>query len=141
MIALTAEHVAAIRAHASRTYPEECCGLLLGRVEGDAARVEQVRATANAHQGERGRRFLVDPRDHLAAQREARASGLTVLGSYHSHPDHPARPSEDDRREAWPNLHYVIVGVARGVPGEISSWTLAGEGGALRAERLSVIDG
>ena len=136
MIRLSAAHVDAIRDHGRRAYPEECCGVLLGRGDGAAAEVRAVRAAANAHDGGRARRFTIAPGDYLAAEREARRLGLAVLGFYHSHPDHPARPSEHDRLHAWPNLHYVIVAVAAGEPGEITSWLLAEDRSAMEPEPL-----
>lgn len=138
MIVLAPEQAAAIRAHAERTYPEECCGVLIGRADGEPLRVELVREIANVHEDERRRRFLLDPRQHLAAQKEARARGLAVIGVYHSHPDHAAQPSEHDRRHAWPNLRYLIVAVERATAGEITAWTLADEGSAMRPEPLAV---
>ena len=138
MIVLTPEQAAAIREHAERTYPEECCGVLIGRAGDEPLRVELVREIANVHEDERRRRFLLDPRQHLAAQKEARSRGLAVIGVYHSHPDHPAQPSEHDRLHAWPNLRYLIVSVERGRAGEITAWTLADDGSAMLPEPLTV---
>lgn len=141
MIVLAERHAEAIRAHGRRAYPEECCGVLLGKNGGTAPRVEVVREFANVHEDERRRRFLIDPRDYLAAEREARERGLSVLGFYHSHPDHPPEPSAFDRTHAWPNLHYVIVGVAAGEPGEITSWLLSEDRETMRPERVAVEPG
>jgi proteasome lid subunit RPN8/RPN11 len=138
VIVLTPQQAAALRAHAERTYPEECCGVLIGRADGEPLRVELVREIANVHEGERRRRFLLDPRQHLAAQKEARSRGLAVIGVYHSHPDHASTPSEHDRLHAWPNLRYLIVTVERGTATEITSWTLADDGSAMLPEPLAV---
>ncbi len=126
MLDLPIELRAAIARHAERSYPEECCGILLGRVGEDGVKhvsalipVENVREAAA-----RARRYLIEPETVAAAERQAAAAGLDVLGFYHSHPDHPARPSEFDREHAWPFWSYVIVAVARGEPGEMTSWTL-----------------
>jgi proteasome lid subunit RPN8/RPN11 len=137
VIVLAEPHAYAIREHGRRAYPEECCGVLLGRNGSTAPRVEVVREFANVHEDERRRRFLIDPRDYLAAEREARERGLVVLGFYHSHPDHPPEPSTFDRVHAWPNLHYLIVGVAAGVPGEITSWLLSEDRSTMRPERIA----
>lgn len=137
MIVLTAEQAAAIREHAERTYPEECCGVLIGRADGELLRIELVREIANVHEDERRRRFLLDPRQHLAAQKEARARGLAVIGVYHSHPDHPATPSEHDRLHAWPNLRYLIVAVEHGAAGELTAWILADDSSAMLPEPLT----
>ena len=138
MIVLTPRQAAAIRAHAERTYPEECCGVLIGGAGVEPPRVELVREIANVHEDERRRRFLLDPRQHLVAQKEARSRGLAVIGVYHSHPDHAAQPSEHDRRHAWPNLRYLIVAVEHGTAGEITAWTLSTDGSAMLPERLAV---
>ena len=141
MIVLTPEQTAAIRTHAERSYPEECCGVLIGRADVEPLRVELVREIANAHEDERRRRFLLDPREHLAAQKEARARGQSVIGVYHSHPDHAPQPSDHDRRHAWPNLRYLIVAVEQGTAGEIAAWTLADDGSAMLPEPLAVEPG
>ena len=138
MIALDAGHVAAIRDHGRRAYPEECCGVLLGRDDREVPRVEVVREIPNVQEDQRRRRFLIAPADYLATERQARGLGLAVLGFYHSHPDHPAQPSEHDRLQAWPHLHYLIVAVASGEPGELTSWTLTDDRAAMRPERIAV---
>jgi proteasome lid subunit RPN8/RPN11 len=136
MIALDEARAAVIREHGRRTYPEECCGALLGRFVDGVATVEVARAIANVREDGRRRRFLVDPRDYLEVEREADRQGLTVLGFYHSHPDHPAAPSDFDRRHAWPNLHYVIVAVEAGVPRELTSWLLSEDRSIMREESI-----
>ncbi len=94
-------------AHARKAAPAECCGLLLGRGE---AVVEAVRARNIA---DSPARFLMDPRDHIDARRDARGRGLDVLGFYHSHPRSPAIPSATDLAEAtYPNHLYAIVSLA-----------------------------
>jgi proteasome lid subunit RPN8/RPN11 len=113
--------------------------VLLGRAGVEPPRIELLREIQNVHEEERRRRFLIDPRQFLAAEKEARTRGLAVLGVYHSHPDHPAQPSEHDRQHAWPNLHYVIVAVERGAAGEMTSWTLSEDRSAMRPERLAVL--
>jgi proteasome lid subunit RPN8/RPN11 len=140
VIALDAAAAAKIRAHGRVAYPEECCGALLGTRAGEVARVAVVRAIVNARDDERGRRFLVAPSEYLAAEREAAARGLEVLGFYHSHPDQPAVPSTFDRLHAWPNLHYLILGIAAGEPRELTSWLLAEDRAEMRGEPL-LLDG
>lgn len=137
MIALGERETAAIREYGRQAYPDECCGALLGHVEGDVAVVEVVEAIRNVREEEaRRRRFLVDPRDYLGVEREARLRGLDVLGFYHSHPDHPAAPSAFDRLHAWPNLHYLIVAVADGEPGEMTSWLLSEDRSRMGSEPI-----
>ena len=113
-----------IHRHAAATYPEECCGFLIGRAKGDSTSVERLLAVDNERQDSRHNRFLIHPETVLAAHKEARAAGLDVVGYYHSHPDHPAKPSEFDREHAWPGLSYVIVSVQGGKVAEARSWRL-----------------
>jgi proteasome lid subunit RPN8/RPN11 len=111
-------------------YPNECCGILVGREMKDASgatrrlvdRLEPGRNVFAAD--EQYHRFSIDPRAQLRAEKAAEAEGMLVLGYYHSHPDHPARPSEYDREHAWPFYSYVIVSVAKGKPGDTTSWVL-----------------
>ena len=125
---LTADQRAQIAAHAEQTYPDECCGILLGRdapATGDARAIERLLPIDNAWgAGERRRRFLITPRDMLRAEREARVAGLDVVGFYHSHPDAPARPSEFDREHAWPWYTYLIAGVTQGRAETLAGWQL-----------------
>ena len=101
--------------HACEAYPEECVGALIGTVaEGGAARtVERLFPIDNRSQADRKRRYLVSSLDYLAAERAADATGQTLLGFYHSHPEHPARPSATDLELAQPNFVYVIVSIRR----------------------------
>ena len=126
-----------IRAHAAETYPHECCGALLGR---DATMIAPVGSEKEARVRPREvlavfplvnrrddsprNRFSVTAEDVLAAEKVAREHGVDVVGWYHSHPDHPARPSEYDRDHAWPWYSYVIVSVHNGAPQDMTSWRL-----------------
>ncbi|MFQ5779073.1 MAG: Mov34/MPN/PAD-1 family protein, partial [Terriglobia bacterium] len=102
--------------HGRRAYPNECCGALLGAPgEDDTKEVRALLSLDNRRAGEAARtRFLVTAEDYRAAEKAARAQGLEIVGFYHSHPDHPARPSEFDREHAWPWYSYIIVRVAEG---------------------------
>jgi proteasome lid subunit RPN8/RPN11 len=110
----------AIRAHGRETYPHECCGALLGR---DGHVVGTLALPNTTEEGPR-RRFLVRPSDYRDAERAAAAQGLDLLGFYHSHPDHPARPSQYDLDHAWPSFSYVIVSVQAGEAVDLRSWKL-----------------
>jgi len=116
-----------IRAHAQRDYPNECCGLMVGRRDGEAWQVEYARPARNLTVERAGDRFLLDPADFVRVDREARGSGLDIIGVYHSHPDHPAQASETDRENAWPALAYLIVGVRQGRAEEWRVWEYDGE--------------
>ena len=119
-LALWPEVDAAVRAHGASTFPHECCGALLGR-EGVA---QEAFALPNTTEEGPRRRFLVRPDDYRVAEKRAREQGLDLLGFYHSHPDHPAVPSQYDLDHAWPSFSYVIVSVMAGEPGDLRSWRL-----------------
>ena len=112
--------------HAEAAYPEECCGVLLGRLDGADGRIDALVPVENRDADERTRRYLIGPADYLRAEREAERQGLDVVGFYHSHPDHPARPSATDLAEAtFPGFVYTITAVARGRAEETTAWRLA----------------
>jgi proteasome lid subunit RPN8/RPN11 len=110
----------AIRRHGEETYPHECCGALVGK----AGRVTAAVPLPNTTEEGPRRRFLVRPVDYRLAERRAAELGGDLLGFYHSHPDHPARPSQYDLDHAWPNFAYVIVAVAAGVSRDMTVWWL-----------------
>jgi proteasome lid subunit RPN8/RPN11 len=125
---ITPEHLGAIDRHGEETYPEECCGFLIGKIGGaggETTVVERVLPVANERQDSRHNRFVINPETVLAAHKEARAAGADVVGYYHSHPDHPSRPSDFDREHAWPGLSYLIVSVQQGRAADARSWRLA----------------
>jgi proteasome lid subunit RPN8/RPN11 len=127
-----------IRAHGEAAYPEECCGVLIGRESADRteARVERIVAADNERSDSRHNRYVISPQALLKAQREARAGGLEIVGYYHSHPDHPARPSEFDREHAWPGTSYVIVSIEKGKAVDCRSWRLSDDRAAFEEESL-----
>jgi proteasome lid subunit RPN8/RPN11 len=129
-VRLSAEHLRQIRGHAEESYPEECCGLLVGRiVDGGRARVveEVVRVANTFREDERHRRMLITPLEYARAERLHAARGLGVVGNYHSHPEHPAAPSRFDLEHLapWPTMSYIIVSVRAGRAAELRSWELA----------------
>ncbi len=114
-----------IRDEGSAAYPNECCGILYGRDQGESRTVERIEAVANAFdETERFHRFSISPLQLMAAEKKAGDAGLLVLGFYHSHPDNPARPSEYDRQHAWPFYSYVIVAIPKGAAADMTSWVL-----------------
>jgi proteasome lid subunit RPN8/RPN11 len=123
----------AIRRHGVETYPHECCGALYGR-DGEVARTLALPNTTG--EGPR-RRFLVRPDDYRTAEQQALVLGLELVGFYHSHPDHPARPSQYDLDHAWPFFSYIIVSVREGTPEEMTSWRLRDDRSAFDQEDLT----
>lgn len=128
------EVVEAIRAHAREAYPNECCGALIGN---DRDVVDAYPLANTTEEGPR-RRFLVRPADYRAAEQRASERGRALLGFYHSHPDHPARPSQYDLDHAWPAFSYLIVSVSGGAPGDITSWRLKDDRSAFEEEPVLV---
>ena len=115
-----------MRRHAREEYPNECCGFFYGK-DGDSRQVQVARAVSNVKQGNKRRRFEIDPLDYQKAERYALDNELDLLGVYHSHPDHPAEPSEHDRSVALPWFSYIIISVEDGHTADIRSWRLNDE--------------
>lgn len=125
MLILNNEIAQGIRACGARDYPNETCGAMLGVDGADAREVRALFPLVNRRDDSPRNRFSITAEDFRAAERAAKEQGLELLGWYHSHPDHPARPSEYDREHAWPWYSYVIVSVANGEPRDMTSWQLA----------------
>jgi proteasome lid subunit RPN8/RPN11 len=137
MIRISANDWSALRSEARLSYPEECCGALLGRAGGDAT-PEVARAVPiyNGRADQRERRYLIGPDEVRVLEDAADRAGLDVLGFYHSHPDHPAVPSTFDQDHAWPWYTYVIVPVAEGEPGDPRAWKLSSDRSEFREVRV-----
>lgn len=139
-----------IRRHGAETFPHECCGALLGHDAADGEKVDSEKTALQAREvlelfplvnrrdDSPRNRFAVSAEDVLDAEKAARQHGLDVVGWYHSHPDHPARPSQFDREHAWPWYSYVIVSVMSGAPAEMTSWRLNDDRQAYSAERIEI---
>jgi proteasome lid subunit RPN8/RPN11 len=157
----TAEHIETITAHAQATYPEECCGLLIGTVdrsqqpetrvltevyptqnawnpEAAAAMAELTDASQDDLAKARRHWYWIDPHEIFQAQRYAQLHNLEIIGVYHSHPDHAAVPSESDRVVAWAGYSYVIVSVVRGEAAEVRCWCLNEQNQFEAEEMLSM---
>ena len=123
-----------IRRHAAAAYPHECCGALIGaQVPGkpgspgnndELVEIADAKELDNVTEEGPRRRFRVSTVDYRQAEARARELGAELVGFYHSHPDHPALPSQYDLDHAWPNFSYVIVAVEAGTPGDVRSWRL-----------------
>ena len=152
MMTLTEAARQAIEQHAEQTYPHECVGLLIGRSDGSRKTVEaiyraqntwtaEVGLTSAEHEHSLADRFYLDPRDYMKADRAARAQGLDIVGCYHSHPDHPAIPSERDRVGAQGVggsyvFSFLIQSVRSGVAAELTSWLLSEDGERFISEEI-----
>jgi len=141
VLKLHSHHLQALQTHAESTYPEECCGLLLGHLSGSAKTLIEVLPTENTWDDEAAEafqsiegsaklesskrsRFSIAPIVMLNAQKDARDRNLDIIGVYHSHPDHPAVPSEFDQAIAWSKYSYIIVSVQDGLACDLKSWSL-----------------
>jgi proteasome lid subunit RPN8/RPN11 len=126
MIQLAENHREEIAAHGERDYPHECCGLLLGSfADGGVKVISEVYPISNAREEQAKRnRFLIRPEELMRGERYAQAKGLEVVGFYHSHPDHPAVPSQYDLEHAWPVYSYLVVSIANGAAGDVRSWEM-----------------
>jgi len=109
-----------IKKHAKATYPEECCGILIG-ISGKKAIVKRVLPTKNIFKGDKKKGFEIDPLALAKADAEAEKKGWEIIGVYHSHPNCPGRPSKTDLKQAWPGISYFVISVINGNPGDYSS--------------------
>lgn len=123
--------------YCEKHYPYECCGIFVGRQEGEVREALEVRFVANQNRESPRTRYDIDPLEFLKIDREARKSGRSVVGFFHSHPDHPAAPSEFDRSRAWSGYSYLVVSVENGKFGTARSWTLLAEKAEFQEEQLS----
>ena len=124
MITISPESIQAIHAHGESTYPEECCGMLLGQKGEGTDVVKDIVHITNAQEANRQRRFRISPEQYRDAERTAAGRQMTLLGFYHSHPDHPAIPSEYDTEHALPWFAYLIVAVSKRRAGDLTAWVL-----------------
>jgi len=130
------EALQAMHEHAERTYPNECCGFFFGK-DGQMRQVHEIRPVNNSKAGDQRRRFEISAKDYMLAERHADQIGSTLLGVYHSHPDHPARPSEHDLRQAVPFFSYIIISVEKGRAVNTTSWQL-NPGSQFQEEKITV---
>lgn len=136
----------ALREHGEETYPQECCGVLLGRFASEGGQavneVEEAVRAGNTRTDSAHNRYNIAPQELVKIQRMGRERGLEIVGFYHSHPDHPAQWSPTDFAEAhWIGCSYVITAVEKGAARVTNSFRLAGEreeDKAFEDERIEV---
>jgi proteasome lid subunit RPN8/RPN11 len=140
-LVISKEKLNAIHQNGEQAYPDEGAGLMLGRFAGDEKQVETILPLTNTREDtDRHNRYLLDPQDYLKGEMEAARLGLDVLGVFHSHPDHPSRPSEFDREWAIPWFSYVITSIQQGKAVESRSWLLAEDRSTFLEETIEVKD-
>ena len=139
MIRLNEQHIAAITSHAEKDYPNECGGLLLGAFEnGDKKVVDTLPMKNTAAVETQHDRVLIDPRDLMLAEREARIRGLDIVGYYHSHPDDEAVPSQFDLDHALPVWSYIIVSVSERKAVDWHSWEMRSDRSRFDKEEFEI---
>lgn len=126
MIRISESAIKVMEAQGEKDFPNECCGFLYG-TDGDIRKILDARPVINSREGDQRRRFTISPQDYMAAERYALENNTTLLGIYHTHPNHPAIASEHDRRQAMPYFSYVILSVQEGKSDHLRSWRLLDE--------------
>ncbi len=152
-LVMSAAHLHTIYSHAEHIYPEECCGILLGKIDAESKLVVEVIATINTWEAAasvdnlntsddsnqtKHSRYTIDPRDIFAAQKRGRELQLQIVGFFHSHPNTAPIPSTCDRDRAWQVYSYPIVSVMQGKVNSMSSWVLDGEG-SFQPETVQIV--
>lgn len=142
MIKISASRLDDIKRHAEQEYPRECCGLLIGTIEDDGRTrvVVETYPVSNAWEESETmhRRMLITPQDYMRAERQFAKDGLGVVGNYHSHPNHPAVPSEFDLENLapWPTMSYIVVSVSEGRAVDLRSWELEKDRARFNEEEI-----
>jgi proteasome lid subunit RPN8/RPN11 len=145
MLKLDARLVEEMKRHAEEAYPHECCGLLVGRIE-DGGRTRVVSATYRVEntfeEDERFHRMAIEPLEYAKAERLHASRGLGVVGNYHSHPDHPAVPSQFDLEHLapWETMSYVVVSASEGKAVDFRSWEIEADHTRFKEEEVVVGD-
>ncbi len=141
MILINEKQIEEIKKHGEETFPYECCGLLIGKFNDDGEKevleiflIENARETEAQHN-----RSLITPKDLMRGEKYAHGKGLDVIGNYHSHPDHPAIPSDFDLEHALPVWSYIIVSVMKGVAKGVRSWELENDRSKFNEEEIKEI--
>ncbi len=138
VVVITTNQLQFMMNHARSTYPEECCGFLLGS-DSDVRRIQHVLAARNVNQNSRRNRYNIEPMELVRADEEARRSNLNLVGIYHSHPDAPVQPSQFDLEHAWPWYTYVVLSVQNGEPRDMAAWFLTEDRSTFHLDDLKVI--
>ncbi|MFX1534848.1 MAG: Mov34/MPN/PAD-1 family protein [Promethearchaeota archaeon] len=131
--------VTKIFGHGEATFPEECCGVLIG-TSNPTPRIIDARRVRNTNSGTRNRRYNIDPQEYMSIEESIEKEGLQLLGIYHSHPDHPSRPSDFDLNHAFPNFSYMVLSVINGKAEKLTSWRLDPTTNEFQEEKIEIIE-
>lgn len=124
--------------HAKDSYPDECCGIMIG-TDMKSKKVLYVHRAENTNTERSKDRYIISPTEIFLMDKEARGQGLDIIGFYHSHPDHPNEPSQTDREWGQPKYSYVIVSVKGGETAEARCWTFDDENSPFKEEKLEIL--
>ncbi len=139
MIRLTSADIEAIKDFAQKTYPHECCGVMVGSVENGVKTVTELVPAENQRTDSPANRYLITPDLLNELEKKLKDTDRAIVGFFHSHPDVPAQPSTYDQDHAWPWYSYVIVSVNKGEAGEIHNWKLRDDRSAFDAEKMELL--
>lgn len=140
-VVLSKDQEQAIEQHGEETFPNECCGFMLGRMDGeDRMVVELLRVENEREEENQYNRFLITPETYMRGDKRARQKELDIVGFYHSHPNAPARPSQYDLDHAWPVYSYIIVSIQDGAAADMTSWLLKDDRSAFDPEAIRVTE-
>ena len=139
MIRLKSADIEEIKQIAQKTYPHECCGVMVGSVEDGVKTVTQLIPAENQRTDSPANRYLITPDLLNELEKKLKGTDRAIVGFFHSHPDVPARPSTYDQDHAWPWYSYVIVSVNKGEAGEIHNWKLKDDRSAFDAEKMELL--
>jgi proteasome lid subunit RPN8/RPN11 len=138
MLRISNSLLAQIQSHALSEYPHECCGILIGRKDGDSKLVLEFCRAGNLNVERARDRYLMDPKDQILSEKYARTKNLQIVGYYHSHPDHPARPSRTDHEQSWEHVSYLILSVNRDRVEDAASFSRNATESELASEELVI---
>ncbi len=139
MIRLKSADIEEIKQIAQKTYPHECCGVMVGSIENGVKTVTELIPAENQRTDSPANRYLITPDLLNELEKKLKGTDRAIVGFFHSHPDVPAQPSNYDQDHAWPWYSYVIVSVNKGQAGEIHNWKLRDDRSAFDAEKMELL--
>ncbi|MHA2249049.1 MAG: Mov34/MPN/PAD-1 family protein [Candidatus Kariarchaeaceae archaeon] len=139
MLNISNEEIEKIKAHGEETFPEECCGVIIANTN-NLQYIIESRPMRNTNAGSRNTRYNIDPLDLIKLEDELDRKNQTMLGIYHSHPNHPAKPSKFDLEHAWPNLSYIVLSVKDGKSIECTAWRLDKTRTSFEEESINICE-
>ncbi|MGR3320059.1 MAG: Mov34/MPN/PAD-1 family protein [Candidatus Anammoxibacter sp.] len=122
MIKINQKDLETIKEIVKKAYPDECCGLLVGKTTGEEREVVEIHSLTNLNTERSKDRYEIAPAEYMKVDRDVASRKLDIIGIYHSHPDHPSKPSEFDAGRAWEGYSYLIIAIANGREFEMKSW-------------------